>query len=496
MDRDKEYQSDFKNFAQIIPVKFRKLFDIRLSLLTCLLINTVSCRSDISSNQIKPILTRVFYIDSNQGNDDNSGLSETSAWKTISMIENTKLLPGDTLKFKRGSYFNTALYIKDSGEKDKYIVLTGYGNTKDKAATFTNRVFNPDNNQYGNCIRLKGSYIIVENLNFEHTVAELSGQIGFTTMWELGAVYIDKSAMHCIVRNNEFFDCGVGIKSYGPNALIENNYIHDCNRILKEWGWGPIGIWLGGDYQEVSHNRIFNYSAIDSRINWGPGSYGGGADGGAIEIDDGREAKSNIEIHHNYTRDNQGFIEVTWTDVVQNPPYKEFFIHHNVSDDFQQFIALWQGAGCRLENNTIIRRKVNVNDWGVFNITQYNSKNIIRNNIIVVEKNVVIFNVGQNGNASPHNIISNNLYFAASGDLKIGLEGPGESAIFADPDFSSYSNGNQASDFSIISSSPAIDKGMDLGYKIDFSGVSIPQGNAADIGAFEYLGLKGYMKSK
>lgn len=488
MDREKVYQSYFKIFFQIISVHSRKLFEIKLVALTCLLLNTVSCRSDISSDTIKTILTHVYYVDSNQGNDTNNGLSEASAWKTFSKIENIKLVPGDTLKFKRGSNFNTALYIKDSGEKNKYIVLTGYGDPNDKIASFTNRVFNPENYQYGNCIRLKGSYIIVEDLYFEHTVAELSGNIGFTTMWELGAIYIDKSASHCIIRNNELFDCGVGIKSYGPNALIENNYIHDCNRVLKEWGWGPIGIWLGGDYQEVSHNRIFNYSAVDPRINWGPDGYGSGVDGGAIEIDDGREAKSHIEIHHNYTRDNQGFIEVTWTDIVQNPPYSGFLIHHNVTDDYQQFIALWQGTGCRIENNTIIRRKVNVNDWGVFNITQYDSKNIIRNNIIVVEKNVVVFNVGQHGNSSPRNIISHNLYFAASGELKLGLEGPGESAIFEDPKFSGYSTANQAADFSITNSSPAIDEGMDLGYKIDFSGVSIPQGKTSDIGAFEYFG--------
>src|SRR5690606_18782316 len=113
---------------------------------------------------------------------------------------------------------------------------------------------------------------------------------------------------NCVVRNNEFFDCGVGIKSYGEQAVIEGNYLHDCNRVLKKWTWCPIGIWLGTDHQEVRYNRIFNYSAVDPRINWGPDSYGGGADGGAIEIDDARYPKQNISIHHNYSRDCQGFI--------------------------------------------------------------------------------------------------------------------------------------------------------------------------------------------
>lgn len=479
---------------QIIPMKFSKLFVT--ALLTCLQIVSVCCRDNDSNRLTGERLPHVLYIDSNQGNDSNNGLSEVKAWKTFSNVDKTVLIPGDTLKFKRGSDFNTTLYINDSGEKNKYIVLTCYGDPYLDAPTFTNAVFDPDKKIYGNCLRLKGSYIIVENLYFEHTAAELSGNIGFTTMWELGAIYIDKTASNCIVRNNELFDCGVGIKSYGSHALIENNYIHDCNRILKEWTWGPIGIWLGGDYQEVFHNRIFNYSVVDPRINWGPGSYGGGADGGAIEIDDGRVAKSNIEIHHNYTRDNQGFIEVTWTDVVQNPLYRGFKIHHNVSDDYQQFIALWCGSGCRLENNTIIRRKVNANDWGVFNITQYNSMNLIRNNIVVVEKDVVIFNVGRDGNSQPNNIIENNLYYNASGNLKIGLEGPGKEALFDNPGFLNYAVGLQADDFSLTSLSPAIDKGLDLGYPNDFDGISIPQGKSADIGAFEYFVSKDFKSLK
>ena len=61
---------------------------------------------------------------------------------------------------------------------------------------------------------------------------------------------------------------------------------------------------------------IFNYRVEEPRITWANGDYGGGgADGGAIGIDDARYPKSHIHIHHNYSRDNQGFIEVTKADV-------------------------------------------------------------------------------------------------------------------------------------------------------------------------------------
>ncbi len=441
-----------------------------------------------NDNDVDPATTSfIYYIDSEDGNDTNAGFSEDSAWKSLSKIDEIALLPGDTIKFKRGSRFHGTLYISDSGEDNKYIVLTSYSDSNDQAPLFTNTVFNSGENQYGNCIRLQGDYIIVENLYFEHTVAELSGNLGFPLMWELGAIYIDKTASHCIVRNNEIFDCGVGIKSYGAHALITNNYIHDCNRILKEWSWGPLAIWLGGDYQEVSYNTVINYSAVDPRISWGPNSYGGGgADGGVIEIDDGREPKSNIEIHHNYTRDNQGFIEVTWTDLVQNPPYTDFSIHHNVSDDYQQFIALWSGSGCRIENNTVIRRKKNVCDWGVFNLTQYNGKNYVRNNLVIVENDIVIFPGGSQQTSSANSIISNNLFFAASGELNIGTEGPGANSINSDPLLINYQNAQGPEDFNLSASSPAVNSGLNLGFNLDFNDSAIPNDGLPDIGAFEF----------
>jgi hypothetical protein len=126
-----------------------------------------------------------------------------------------------------------------------------------------------------------------------------------------------------------------------------------------------------------------------------------------------------------------------------------------VSDDYQQFVALWVGEGFHIENNTIIRRKKNANDWGVFNITQLNGKNFVRNNIVVTEKDIPVFLVGRKGTAQPATIISGNLFFAASGTLNMGKEGPGDGAIFKDPCFVDYARG----DFSLTPKSPAVNIG-------------------------------------
>ncbi len=442
----------------------------------------LSCTSFVQ----KSVWPACYYIDSANGQDTNNGKSENKPWRSLSMLQQTKLCPGDTVKFKRGSTFNTLLSISHSGNVSNYITLTDYGDVSAPAPSFTNPVFKDGN--FGNCIRIRGSYVKVENLYFHHTAAYVPGNYhtdGGWPVWEMGAIYIGKGATHCIIENNEIEDCTAGIRSYGQHALITHNYIHDCNRVLKKWDWGPIGIWLGADYQEVSYNRIFNYRAEDPRIAW-PHGKGGGADGGALEIDDARYDKFHILIHHNYTRDCQGFLEVTWSDVKSKPKYEDFRIHHNISDDYQQFIALWDGAGCRIENNTIVRRKMNANDWGVFNITQDSGRNMIRNNVIITERSIPVFNVGLNKVHHPDNIIGNNLYYAASGRLVMGKEGPGNHAVFANPLLKNYNNSKSADDYSINRLSPAIDKGERLGYRTDFFNRKIPSGSAPDIGAFEF----------
>lgn len=428
----------------------------------------------------------VYYVSSISGDDAFDGLTANTPWRSIEKLQSVKLNPGDSVRFSRGASFDKPFYVNDSGVENMPVVLTDYGSNELSAPAFTNKTFEQGN--FGNCIRIRGSFVVVENLYFHETPTYVGGNYttdGGWSIWEMGTVYVDKGATHCIIRNNEFEDCPVGIKSYGEFTLITGNYLHDCNRVLAEWNWGPLGIWFGADHQEACYNRIFNYRAEDPRIHWA-GDTGGGADGGAFEIDDARYPKSDIRIHHNYTRDCQGFLEVTWTDVLQNPDYEDFHIHHNISDDYQTFTAVWRGKNFRIENNTIVRRKVNANDWGVFNITGTDTRNKIRNNIIITEQNIPVFNTGIKNTSKPNNIIENNLYFAASGTINLGKEGPGSALVHGDPLLANYGRLQYPEDFAIRNGSPAIDKGQDLGYTRDFFDNPVPAGTAPDIGAVEY----------
>jgi len=313
-----------------------------------------------------------YYIDSRNGKDDNHGTSANAPLRTLAKVESIAFQPGDTLYFARGSSYNGGMEIKASGTADRPIVVTAYG--EGRMPRFTNpdpKVLN------GNVFRLSGCHLTIDGLYF-HDCASADGATWFTEVWDVGAIRIMLGANYCTVKNCEFSNCPKGIQSTGEYALITRNYLHSANsRALAFPDWGPIAIHMGNSNQEVSYNVITDYYYIG-------GAYG--ADGGALEIDDGRNPKKNIYIHHNYTCSNMGFLEVSWfADIAQTETY-DLRVTHNVSDDYQDFVMLWAPThNTYIENNTIFRRKQIKNDIvpSVF-ICDFGG-NIIRNNLIMVD---------------------------------------------------------------------------------------------------------------
>ena len=59
-----------------------------------------------------------------------------------------------------------------------------------------------------------------------------------------------------------------------------------------------------------------------------------GAAGGAIEIDGGRNHKRNIHIHNNVTRNNMGFLEISWEHDIEPRATENVVVEHNISHDY------------------------------------------------------------------------------------------------------------------------------------------------------------------
>ncbi|MEI8114226.1 MAG: choice-of-anchor Q domain-containing protein [Bacteroidia bacterium] len=412
---------------------------------------------------------KAYFVNSKTGLDSNSGTTSVAPWKTLDQSKTIVLLPGDTLYFARGSSFTGGLEITASGLPDHPIVLTSYG--KGKSPKFTN----PDRTILnGNAIRLTGSYLVVDGLYFFDCAAAPDKDASYTDVWDVGAVRIMLGANHCTIRNCEFSNCPKGIQSTGEYALITKNYLHSANmRPLSAPGWGPIAIHMGNSHQEVSYNIIKDYYFVGGEF---------GADGGAMELDDGRNPKTDIYIHHNYSCSSMGFLEVSWFSDIAKTETHDLRIAYNVSDDYQDFVMLWAPTyDTFIENNTIFRRKQIKNAIvpAVF-LCDYGGVTI-RNNLITVDSLTQVYT------GKGEHFHTNNLYWSADGSKpNIGTMLHPTEKFNVNPQFAEKRKNER--DYSLNRKSSAIDAGVNLNgkYKTDFLDHPLPSGKGTDIGAFEF----------
>ena len=68
-----------------------------------------------------------YYVDATGGNDSNNGLSTAAAWKTISKVNSSSFLPGDTILLKRGEIWREKLTVPSGGSVGNPITLGSYG---------------------------------------------------------------------------------------------------------------------------------------------------------------------------------------------------------------------------------------------------------------------------------------------------------------------------------------------------------------------------------
>ena len=99
--------------------KSNKFFSL-LALLLCLLfLGTISCSKMKSPGQ-------TYYVNSEQGDDNNDGLSKENAWKTLEAASQVTYGPGDKLLLASGCTFNGKLDLSASGDKENPVIVTGY----------------------------------------------------------------------------------------------------------------------------------------------------------------------------------------------------------------------------------------------------------------------------------------------------------------------------------------------------------------------------------
>ena len=68
-----------------------------------------------------------YYINATKGNNDNSGLSAESPWKSLNKINKTIFKSGDRILLKRDEVWNESLIFKSSGDSLNPIIIGAYG---------------------------------------------------------------------------------------------------------------------------------------------------------------------------------------------------------------------------------------------------------------------------------------------------------------------------------------------------------------------------------
>ncbi len=403
-----------------------------------------------------------YFIDSKNGDDKNDGLTENTSWNSHTLIETVNLKPGDVIKFARGSEWIGGIQINSSGSAESPIIFTNYG--VGELPKFSN----PDwTDNTGNAIRFNGDYLVADGLYFFNVPPPPDGN--FTIVWSAGALRILLGADHCIIKNCFFDKVPKAIQSHGEYTLITHNTLIGKPVLLGSKYWGPIGIQLGIGNQEISYNLIKEF--------WVTEGHGWGGDGGAIEIDDGRNHKNNFYIHHNRTINNCGFLEISWNYDIEHREVWNLRVAFNVSSDFQSIGFLEAPLhDSYIDNNTFDRTR---------QLPHYNSSMevqignpIVRNNLIILSGPPPYFaddgkhHVTQQNNWYYQINIPNQEYFpmTASGN---GI--PGIVDL-------------RNEDYHLTEDSPLRGKGKNLKeyYDVDFEGNLLPEEDAWDVGAFHF----------
>ncbi len=397
-----------------------------------------------------------YFVDSILGSDTNSGTEVNKPWKTLSKLSTTSFVPGTTIYLKRGSVWSGTITISVSGQSGKPILFTSYGDGP--APKINNLSTSPYPSR---AILIRGDWIIIDGLHIE----------GAKT-----GIEVTRGADHNIVQNNEINSVGIGIELSGQYNHATRNYVHDLHMVVNTVGgsddYGALGVDILNSYNEVSSNRFYNCEAP---------SYDFGVDGGAVEI---YQMGDYTNVHHNWSMNSEGFMEVSSNG---SGSAKNVTIAYNViinstglnvihvGDD-----AATQIANFRVENNTFVDLRTHDPLQGNviwFGGTPVAGTYIFRNNIIYLKD---YWWVSRTSGAFIH---ENNLYYFTNSSTKLGFS-VGQGEFFADPLFVNLGD----MDFHLTSSSPAIDRGLYLGYSQDFDRQIVPYQNVPDIGAYEYQG--------
>lgn len=206
---------------------------------------------------------KTYYVDGIGGNDENSGESESSAWKTLQKVSSLEFSEGDRILLKRNQTFDGKIVANGNGTEENNITVSSYGegakpvihaNSADFSVllvsvsnwTFDGIEFTAPDGLGFYILAVNGKNadnITIKNCVF-HDISKDSTETGYAALYQSTDLSGAKvSGLH--VENTEFYNCCWGIHTGGINAernsdvfessekdynhswVIENCYFHE-----------------------------------------------------------------------------------------------------------------------------------------------------------------------------------------------------------------------------------------------------------------------------
>ncbi|MGB9669220.1 MAG: hypothetical protein ACPL0B_02430, partial [Anaerolineales bacterium] len=230
-----------------------------------------------------------YYVDASMGNDSWTGTAPVylggndGPWKSLSKVNSSNFLPGDSINLKRGGIWFESLIIAYSGSSDNYITIRPYGSGDNPiihGGTLVTSWSGPDNNgvykSSGWCawllednvaLKKASSEICFDGNWFFNPISKIIYYRPTNNILKNHKVFIIKrgsgiaftnSSSYIIIDGIKFIGLGIykGSADINLNNIIVNNCIfnNSLNGI-----WIDIGRHTSYYHNILIYNNIFNY---------------------------------------------------------------------------------------------------------------------------------------------------------------------------------------------------------------------------------------------
>ncbi|MDO8302237.1 MAG: right-handed parallel beta-helix repeat-containing protein [Sedimentisphaerales bacterium] len=213
-----------------------------------------------------------YYLDATDGNDTNTGLTPSTAWKTLSKCLAT-ITSGNTVRCKTGSYgtfskTGTSGYTSETTFiRDTYSDVPVFGavNLNYTSDAVKNLTFNGITMQYAYITHAQ--YVKLINCTIRNTV---SWQYLITSagLWSVGGVVCEYSD-YITIENCDIYKHAQGILSdYATNVICKGNKIHGVANDMIQYGGGVLNSVYERNNIYDMDSLVFPFKTPWSTLAW------------------------------------------------------------------------------------------------------------------------------------------------------------------------------------------------------------------------------------